>query len=81
MDLNEVMHALQEFGNNQTKKMLVRHGAREPFFGVKVGDLKKLARKIKKNHRLALELYNTENSDAMYLASLIADTDKILRKS
>ena len=73
MTLQETMQALEAFGSAQSKKILERHGAREPFFGVKIGDLKKLVKRIKTNHRLALELYATGNSDAMYLAGLVAD--------
>ena len=40
---------------------------------MKVGDLKTIQKKIKKDHALALELYATGNSDAMYLAALISD--------
>ena len=42
-------------------------------YGVKVADLKVLAKKLKGQHALACELYETGNSDAMYLAGLIAD--------
>lgn len=77
MTLVDVMQALEEFGDPQTKKTLIRHGAKEPFFGVKVEDLKKILKKTKKNHQLALELYNTGNSDAMYLAGLMADETKV----
>lgn len=42
MTLDEVMARLEELGSEQTKNTLIRHGAQEPFFGVKVGDLKKL---------------------------------------
>ncbi len=73
MTKDEVMQALQAFGNEQTRKIHQRHGATEPYFGVKVGDLKTLQRKIKKNQELALELFQTGNTDAMYLACLIAD--------
>ena len=52
----------------------------EPFYGVKVGDLKILVKKIKTDHNLALELYQTGNSDAMYLAGLIADENLVTRK-
>lgn len=79
MIIDEVMSELEKNGSEQTKKVLSRHGAREPFFGVKVEFLKKLQKKIKTNHPLALELYATGNSDAMYLASMIADT-KIMTK-
>lgn len=80
MTVNEVMLELETFGNEQTKKIFKRHGAREPFFGVKVGDLKKIVKKVKKDHELSLALYETGNSDAMYLAGLIADENKITKE-
>jgi len=58
---------------------MTNHGVREPFFGVKIGDLKKLQKRIKKDHKLALELYDTGNYDAMYLAGLIADDSEMTR--
>ena len=42
-------------------------------FGVKVGDLKTILKKIKGRQELALELYDTGNTDAMYLAGLVAN--------
>lgn len=80
MTLEETMQQLEAFGNEGTKKTLLKHGAKEPFFGVKVGDLKKIVKKIKKDQALAEELYATGNSDAMYLAGLIAD-EKAITKS
>lgn len=70
MTLEEIMIKLEQLGSEQTKNTLIRHGAREPFFGVKIGDLKKLVKFVKKDHELALALYDTGNSDAMYLAGL-----------
>lgn len=80
MTTADIMQELKELGSEQTKKTFVRHGASEPLYGVKVGDLKKLQKHIGKNYALALELYNTGNSDAMYLAGLIADEDKMTKK-
>jgi len=77
MTANEILIELEKYGDVQTKKTLAKHGAREPFFGVKVADLKIILKKTKKNHELSLELYNTGNSDAMYLAGLMADEKKI----
>lgn len=79
MTKEEVMLELSKFGNEQTKTVFTRHGAREPFYGVKVGDLKTLVKKIKTDHNLALELFKTGNSDAMYLAGLIADENLVTR--
>ena len=73
MKLEEVMSALANLGSEQTKKVLLRHGAVEPFFGVKVGELKPLAKQLKGQQSLALELFATGNGDAQYLAGMIAD--------
>lgn len=80
MTAKEILKELEAFGNPGTKKTLINHGAKEPFFGVKVGDLKKILKKTKKNHELSLELYATGNTDAMYLAGLMADEKQITKK-
>ncbi len=79
MTFEEVMTKLEEWGNPQTKKVLTKHGAREPFFGVKVADLTKIVKKVKKDHDLAMKLYASGNSDAMYLAALISDETKMTK--
>lgn len=79
MTLKEVMTELEGYGNESTKKIFLKHGAPEPIFGVKVQDLKKIQKKVKKNHELALELFDTKNGDAMYLAGLIADEKKVTK--
>lgn len=70
MTHDEIMKRLEGLGSEQTKNIFLKHGAREPYFGVKVADLKKLVKYIKKDHELALALYHSGNSDAMYLAGL-----------
>ena len=80
MTLKETMRELESYGDEAIKKIYLNHGVREPLFGVRVGDLKKIVKKIKKDHELSLELYKTGNSDAMYLAGLIADENKISKK-
>lgn len=80
MTAKEILSQLEAFGDERTKKTLMKHGAKEPLFGVKVADLKKILKKTKKNHELSLELYATGNSDAMYLAGLMADESKITKE-
>jgi 3-methyladenine DNA glycosylase AlkD len=77
MNAQEVLAQLAAMATEQTKKTFSRHGAPDPFFGVKVGDMKLIQKKVKKDHQLSLDLYDTGNSDAMYLAGLIADEKKI----
>lgn len=52
---------------------MLKHGAGEACYGVKVGDLKKIQKRVKKDHSLALALYDTGVHDARYLACLIVD--------
>jgi 3-methyladenine DNA glycosylase AlkD len=81
MKLEEVMSKLEELGSEQTKNIYMNHGVQEPFFGVKVGDLKKLVKYVKKDHELALALYDTGNHDAMYLAGLSIDPKLITKET
>jgi 3-methyladenine DNA glycosylase AlkD len=79
MTLIEIMQQLQQLGQPAIRKVLVNHGAHEPFFGVKVEDLKKIQKKINNDYALSLELFSTGNSDAMYLAGLIANPARMTR--
>jgi hypothetical protein len=78
MTKDEVMAELKEMADAQTLKTLIRHGGpADRLWGVKVGDMKTIVKKVKKNHELSMDLYRTGIADAMYLAGLIADEKKI----
>jgi hypothetical protein len=79
MQLAEVMAELERLGSEQTRKIFRSHGVTAPMFGVKVADLKTVAKKIKGDQALALALYDTGNFDAMYLAGIVADARKVDR--
>lgn len=79
MTKKEVLKELEQYGDERTKNTFLKHGAKEPFFGVRIHDMKKILKKTKKNHELSLELYKTGNSDAMYLAGLMADENQITK--
>ena len=80
MTAKDILEELKPLGSESYKKTMLNHGVREPFFGVKISDLKKIQNRIKKDYQLALDLYATGNSDAMYLAGLIADDAKMTKK-
>ena len=80
MTTKEIVEELRALGAESIKKVLRNHGVQEPFFGVKIGDMKKIQKRIKKDYQLALDLYDTGNYDAMYLAGLVADDAKMTRK-
>ncbi|QUI22377.1 DNA alkylation repair protein [Vallitalea pronyensis] len=79
MKIHEVMTELELMGTEQTRKIYRNHGCKGPLFGVKIGDLKKLVKKIKKDHELGLELFKTGNYDAMYLAHYIVEPKKMTK--
>ncbi|MDN5200309.1 DNA alkylation repair protein [Fulvivirgaceae bacterium BMA10] len=80
MTVDEILSELKAYGNQSTKKVLMNHGVKEPFYGVKIQDMKKIVKKVKKDYERSLELYDTGISDAMYLAGLIADENKMTKK-
>ena len=63
--VSSVMTELKKKGSEQTRKIYHRHGAPCEMFGVKVGDLKPIAKRIRGQQELAYELYSTGNSDAI----------------
>ncbi|MFI5162152.1 MAG: DNA alkylation repair protein [Sphingobacteriales bacterium] len=77
MTVQEIMTELEAMGNPGIKKILLNHGVKEPFFGVKIEHLKTIQKKVKTDYQLARDLYTTGNADAMYLAGLIADDMKM----
>jgi 3-methyladenine DNA glycosylase AlkD len=76
----EIVAELKPLGSDSYKRILFRHGAKEPLFGVKIEELKKIQKRIKRDHQLALDLYETGISDAMYLAGLIADDARMTKR-
>lgn len=81
MTYEEIMQKLEELGSEQTKQIYKNHGVRKPYFGVKIGDLKKLVKFVKKDHELALKLYDSGNHDAMYLAGLSVNSKLISKET
>jgi len=75
-----ILAEIEPLGSASYKKILLNHGIVEPVYGVKIEHLKKIQKRVKKNYRLALDLYDTGVYDAMYLAGLIADETRMTRK-
>lgn len=71
------MAALEAKGSQQTRRTYLRHGASEPLFGVKFGDLRPLAKRIGTDHALAEQLWASGNADAQLLACMVADPSAI----
>jgi 3-methyladenine DNA glycosylase AlkD len=76
--LEETLGQLKSLGSASVRAQNAKGGpwgggAGDNQFGVKRGDLRVLANKIKTNHELALALWKTGNVDAQQLATLVID--------
>src|SRR5882762_5655430 len=80
MTAKEILAELKPLGSDSYKRVMLNHGVKEPCFGVKIGNMQKIQKRIKKDYQLALDLYDTGNYDAMYLAGLIADDARMTKK-
>src|SRR6476661_3452194 len=80
MSAKEILKELEPLGSEGYRKILANHGVTGPCYGVKIEHMKKIQKRIKKDYRLALDLYDTGVYDAMYLAGLIADDERMTRK-
>ncbi len=77
MTLEESLAQLEALGNEKMRAQNTKHGASGNQFGVRRGDLRKLAKKIKTNHELALALWGTGNIDAQFLAILLMKPENL----
>jgi len=81
MTSKQVLEELKKAGSESIKKIYLKHGAKEPFYGVKVEDMKKIQKKVKENgQQVALELFASGVGDAQYLAALMAHGSKMSKK-
>src|ERR1700676_68436 len=80
MTAAEIVSQLESLGRDSYKRILLNHSISEPVFGVKIEELKKIQKRIKKDYQLALDLYATGIYDVQYLAGLIADETKMTKK-
>ncbi len=71
MTLDAALKRLESLGNEKMRAQNIRHGAGDNQFGVRRGEVRKVAKEIKSDHELGLALWQTGNIDARFLAILI----------
>ena len=71
MTTKEALKQLEALGDEKQRAHNAKNGAGDNQNGVKMGDIRNLAKKIKSDHELALALWKTGNFDARLLATLI----------
>ncbi|CAN5432143.1 DNA alkylation repair protein [soil metagenome] len=77
MNFEETMSRLSSLGSEKGREINARNGAGENQFGVKMGDIRALAKEIKLNPELAPELWASENFDARMLATLLMKPNQL----
>lgn len=86
MTVKDVLAELKSLGDEKRRAHNAKvgpdgiAGAGDNQFGVKTGDIRKLARTLKTDHELAMKLWKTGNMDAMLLAVLVMDPKKLTPK-
>lgn len=88
MNLDEALAELESLGDEQVRERNRNNGAGDHQYGAKLGDIRKVAKVIKTDPDLAVELWETGNVDARLLSILIVkpktipagDLDRIVRE-
>lgn len=81
MDLYSILNKLKEKSNPSYLAGMQRFGVNtSKALGIKIPELRKLARTIKKEHSLALQLWETDIHEARILASMIDDPEQVTQQ-
>lgn len=78
MKLEEVLDQLRQLGDNSSLPGMARYGiVVDKALGIRMPILRALAKSIRKDHDLALELWNTGIHEARLLAVFVADKKQV----
>jgi 3-methyladenine DNA glycosylase AlkD len=76
--LDEVLNKLNEKAKSDQLEGMARFGiVGDQRMGVSVPDMRRIAKDIGKNHQLALKLWDTGIPEAMIVAGMVAEPDKL----
>ena len=79
MQYEEIIEKLESLKNPRNVEGMARFGIRPKtkVYGIPIPELRKLAKIIKKDHKLALKLFDSGIHEARILAGFIADPEKL----
>ena len=75
--LKDTLAQLESVGNEKVRAQNRKNGAGDNQFGVRLGDIRKLAAKIKPDDPLAIAIWDTGNVDAQFLATLLIEPEHV----
>lgn len=73
MTAADVRRELESLGSAQTRKIYTRHGVNPPLYGVKWGDMRKVAKRLGTDHELAVALWAAGEHESRLVALMVAD--------
>ena len=71
MKTNEILEKLKELGNDKRRATYIKNGANEKSLGVGQGDIRKLSKTLKLDHKEIMNLWNSDISDAQFLSVML----------
>lgn len=78
VDVEEVLRRLEALADVRAAEGMARYGIRgRKVYGVSIANLRRIAREIGRNHRLALELWRVNSRETRILASMIDDPELV----
>ncbi|TSD63348.1 DNA alkylation repair protein [Inquilinus sp. KBS0705] len=77
MTVTEILTKFESLKDDKVFAQNKKRGSGPNQFGVKMGDIRKIAAKIKTDHMLAKQLWETGNVEARFLATLILEPKKL----
>jgi len=81
MDSSDVLSRLEMMANQANVDGMARYGIKpNKVYGISMPTLKKLAREIGRDHKLALELWDSGYHEARMVAALIAEPRRVTEK-
>ena len=81
MELDEAVRRLKAMANPRNVEGMARFGiSSENTLGISVTDLRKVAKEIGKDHRLALALWDTGIHEARILAAIVDEPSRVTRR-
>ena len=80
MNIDEVRNLLEANKNERGMQHWAKWNMPWTSYGLGLTQLKKIAKKIGKDHALALQLWNSGNYDMITLATIIDEPDKVTRE-
>ena len=75
--VTDILAQLAALGHDQVRDRNARLGAGPDQYGVKLGDIRRLAAKFKNDHELGLTLWETGNLEARLMALLLLKPQKL----